>query len=123
MGSDPRLGSAGFRGDPRSWLRSLNVTRNIYAHHSRLWNRPSARKPHRPSASAVPNLAHIATDLHAQTRYYASAVMLKFLLGKINPSSCSLERADQPIPCESSHTLRLSYAGLRRRPCRPPVER
>ncbi|RWB20933.1 MAG: hypothetical protein EOS40_31520 [Mesorhizobium sp.] len=43
MGSDRRLGSAGFRGDPRSWLRSLNVTRNIYAHHSRLWNRPSAR--------------------------------------------------------------------------------
>ncbi|WP_430702181.1 hypothetical protein [Mesorhizobium captivum] len=31
------------------------MTRNIYAHHSRLWNRPSVTQPYRPSASAVPN--------------------------------------------------------------------
>ncbi|WP_165603103.1 Abi family protein [Devosia elaeis] len=36
-----------------SWLRSLNVIRNICAHHSRLWNKPLAITPKWPKGAAA----------------------------------------------------------------------
>ncbi|RWG08288.1 Abi family protein [Mesorhizobium sp.] len=96
-----------------SWLRSLNVTRNICAHHSRLWNRPSVTQPLWQLASTMPTLSHISADVHAQTRYYASAVMLKFLLGKINPSSKWHDRLkDLMSQFPASPHITLRHAGF-----------
>ena len=70
-----------------SWLRSLNVTRNICAHHSRLWNKPTAVQPKWPSAAQCPLLAHIANITHPQTRLYGTLCLCAFLLRSINPTS------------------------------------
>ncbi len=70
-----------------TWLRSLNVSRNICAHHSRLWNKASAVQPSWPNATQVPDLAHIAGNTHAQTRVYGTACMCAYLLRTINPTS------------------------------------
>jgi abortive infection bacteriophage resistance protein len=70
-----------------TWLRALNVTRNICAHHSRLWNKPIAVAPKWPSPSDCPDLGHIAHDTHARTRLYGIACICAYLLRTINPNS------------------------------------
>ena len=70
-----------------SWLRSLNVIRNICAHHSRLWNKPLAVTPRWPSAADAPKLQHVLTDRRYHTRFYAAAVMTRHLLCRINPAT------------------------------------
>lgn len=75
-----------------TWLRSLNVTRNICAHHSRFWNKASAVQPSWPSKAQNPKLAHIAENTHALTRVYGSLCMCAYLLSRINPNSRWRER-------------------------------
>ncbi len=75
-----------------SWLRNLNDVRNFCAHHSRLWNRNMAAQPSWVGAGDVPDLDHLVGQTHKQTRFYTSAVMLQFLLKRINPSSKWAER-------------------------------
>ncbi|WP_315729147.1 Abi family protein [Bradyrhizobium sp. SZCCHNS2015] len=75
-----------------TWLRALNVTRNICAHHSRLWNKPNAVPPRWPSPSDCPDLGHVATDTHAKTRLYGMACICAFLLRTINPNSTWVSR-------------------------------
>lgn len=75
-----------------TWLRTLNVARNICAHHSRLWNKPNAVQPKWPSVSDCPDLAHIATNTHALTRVYAIACICAHFLRTINPNSSWLQR-------------------------------
>ncbi|MGY4461520.1 Abi family protein [Bradyrhizobium sp. LB13.1] len=70
-----------------TWLHSLNVARNICAHHSRLWNKPNAIQPKWPSPTDCPDLGHIATNTHALTRLYAIACICAHLLRTINPNS------------------------------------
>lgn len=75
-----------------TWLRTLNVTRNICAHHSRLWNKPNAVPPSWPSPNDCPDLGHIANDNKAKTRLYGTACICAFLLKTINPNSTWVSR-------------------------------
>jgi abortive infection bacteriophage resistance protein len=70
-----------------SWLHAINVARNVCAHHSRLWNKPSVIQPKWPTPTDCPDLGHIATSTHAQTRIYGMACICAFLLRSINPNS------------------------------------
>ena len=70
-----------------TWLRCLNVVRNICAHHSRLWNRTLVNQPSIPTNNSLPDLQHVAADTHSLRRLYATLAILKFLLDRINPSS------------------------------------
>lgn len=71
----------------RGWVRSLNFVRNLCAHHSRLWNRPLVDQPALPRQSEIPLLDHLRQDRIAQTRLYAAAAILRYLLRGINPGT------------------------------------
>jgi abortive infection bacteriophage resistance protein len=70
-----------------SWCRNINNVRNICAHHSRLWNRSPADQISPPKSGEIVELDHLCSDTTAQTRVYATAAVLQFLLKTINPSS------------------------------------
>ncbi len=68
-----------------SWIRAINVARNICAHHSRFWNKPIPNQPRWPSA--VPDLSHIAGKTQALTRTYGTAALSRFLLRYTSPAT------------------------------------
>lgn len=70
-----------------TWVRAINVARNVCAHHGRLWNKPLAIQPRWPKAGAVPALAHLIGDTKAQTRVYGILAILRFMLKSINPTT------------------------------------
>lgn len=70
-----------------SWIRSVNLVRNICAHHGRLWNRPIVDQPKPPQLGEVQLLDHLSQDLHAQRRLYAVTAAIRYLLRRINPST------------------------------------
>jgi abortive infection bacteriophage resistance protein len=70
-----------------SWLRCINVARNMCAHHSRFWNKPNAVRPVWPTKADCPDLGHIESDTHAKARVYGLACMCAYLLRTINPNS------------------------------------
>ncbi|ARP98837.1 hypothetical protein CAK95_06910 [Pseudorhodoplanes sinuspersici] len=96
-----------------TWLRSLNVTRNICAHHSRLWNKASAVQPRWPSRTQCQILRHIEGDTHAQTRLYGTACICAYFLSSINPTSSWRERLkDLVSEFPSSKIVSLQSAGF-----------
>ncbi len=62
-----------------SWLHSISYTRNICAHHSRLWNRICGIKPLAAKAYKL--------DLTPNDRVYAQLVIMQVLLRKIAPDN------------------------------------
>ena len=83
--------AAGF-GLPRhdlltSWMRAINFARNVCAHHARLWNISPADQPKLSKPGEVDELEHLVTDKEAQTRIYAHAATIQYLLKRINPGS------------------------------------
>jgi abortive infection bacteriophage resistance protein len=96
-----------------SWLRSVNVARNICAHHSRFWNKPSVVQPKWPPAADCPDLGHVATDTHAQTRVYGMACVCAQLLKSINPKSQWVSRFKGVIASfPKSQIINLKSAGF-----------
>lgn len=69
-----------------SWLRAINHIRNICAHYSRLWNRSPADQPMPPRLGEDPMLDHLATNSFAQTKLYAVAAVMQYLLRTIDPA-------------------------------------
>lgn len=67
-----------------SWIRTLNVARNVCAHHSRLWNRPSPTQPKWPNTA---DLAHIKSNTKALTRTYGLAALTRFMLRCTSPTT------------------------------------
>jgi abortive infection bacteriophage resistance protein len=66
-----------------SWLKTLNVVRNICAHHSRLWNRMLGVKPLIPKKDARwQNPIAVSND-----RIFAVLTILSYLLNIIAPDS------------------------------------
>ena len=63
-----------------SWFRSLNLLRNMCAHHNRLWNAPMNVDQPMAARRLLPELGR--TDL-----FYARAVVLAELLEMIEPAS------------------------------------
>ncbi len=97
----------------RSWARNINHVRNICAHHNRLWNRSPADQISPPKPGEIAELEHLTCDLTAQSRIYATAAALQFLLKKINPTSSWGARLKSH--CESfspSIEVNLSQAGF-----------
>jgi abortive infection bacteriophage resistance protein len=71
-----------------SWVRAINGIRNACAHHSRVWNNPLVDVPKLPkSLKDDPLLHHVIGDRPAQTRSYAVAYSLQYLMRSVNPSS------------------------------------
>jgi len=96
-----------------TWLRFLNVTRNICAHHSRLWNKASAVQPKWPTRADCPHLGHIDGITHAQTRVYGSLCICAYLLRSINPTSNWRERLKRLIAeFPNSKIVSLQSAGF-----------
>ncbi len=69
----------------QSWLGSLNVIRNICAHHGRLWNRELGFKPFIPRRQKYPQW-HAPVEI-ANHRIFAIMTILKFMLRKVAPTS------------------------------------
>lgn len=80
-----------------SWLRSLNFVRNVCAHHGRLWNNPLSDQPKFPKADPSGRLTQIIGDPKMQTRYYAAASLIRFLLNKISPGTQWTEKFKEHI--------------------------
>jgi abortive infection bacteriophage resistance protein len=80
------FGIASFR-VMKSWLRCINVARNMCAHHSRFWNKPNAVRPAWPRTTDCPDLGHIEHDMNAKARVYGLACICAYLLRSINPNS------------------------------------
>jgi len=59
-----------------SWLRTLNVLRNICAHHGRLFNRVHALIPKLPRPGRYPDLDHAGS----YTRTFGQLTLIQFLL-------------------------------------------
>jgi abortive infection bacteriophage resistance protein len=88
-----------------SWLRYINVARNICAHHSRFWNKPNAARPSWPRAADCPDLGHIANDVDAKARVYGLACICAYLLRQINPNSSWSKRFKTVIATFPASTI------------------
>jgi abortive infection bacteriophage resistance protein len=80
-----------------TWVRSISHIRNICAHHSRLWNRSPTDQPKPPMAGEIPLLDHLAADHYGQTRLYAPAAVIQYLLRTINPTTSWGDRLRQHL--------------------------
>ena len=69
----------------KSWIRCLNVTRNLCAHHSRIWNKPLVITPAPCKQGEFPEFEALLPQ--NRSRYYGTALIMQFLLNKVNPSS------------------------------------
>lgn len=68
-----------------SWLQTINVIRNICAHHSRLWNRELGVKPLIPRKQKYPQW-HVPVEI-SQHRIFGIMTILRYLLKIIAPQS------------------------------------
>lgn len=62
-----------------SWLKSLNIVRNVCAHHGRLFNRVFVLAPKLPAPGVFPDLDHAASF----TRAFGQLTMIQFLLARL----------------------------------------
>ncbi len=60
-----------------SWLKSLNIVRNVAAHHSRLWNRSIGLKPKLSQRRDDPDLGHAVNSVD---RVYGVIAVTVYLL-------------------------------------------
>lgn len=65
----------------RSWLKALNIVRNICAHHGRLFNRVHAISPKLPAQSTHTDLDCINTDWK---RTFGQLTLVQLLLDRLN---------------------------------------
>lgn len=70
-----------------SWLKTLNVIRNIVAHHGRLWNRDLGVKPIIPKAECWHDPVEIAPK-----KVFAVLTILNYLLNEVAPKTQWKER-------------------------------
>jgi abortive infection bacteriophage resistance protein len=71
-----------------SWFASLNYTRNVSAHHARLYNRKLQAAPARPKIGMVPSLDHLTSDeMPKAFGVYNVLAVMAYLLSTIDPGS------------------------------------
>jgi abortive infection bacteriophage resistance protein len=96
-----------------SLVRNINNIRNICAHHSRLWNRSPADRLSPTKRGEIPLLDHLAMDKNGQSRVYATAAFIQFLLKTINPgTSWSQRLKDHMKTLPSRNGIDSSQAGF-----------
>ncbi|HEX3962472.1 MAG TPA: Abi family protein [Trebonia sp.] len=82
---DAIAGMCGLRAPQlSSWLKALNIVRNVCAHHGRLYNRVHTFSPKLPPAVAHPDL-HAATTVW--TRTFGQLTLIQFLLDRLEVGS------------------------------------
>ena len=86
-----------------SWFRSINLVRNISAHHGRLWNAPM--HVDQPLAAKKVRSLMIPTD-----KLYARLVVLAALLAMVDPASDWKQRLARLFRRHSS--VRLDQMGM-----------
>ncbi len=71
----------GLRGPQlTSWMKSLNLTRNVCAHHGRLFNRVHTLQPKLPRVGAHPDLDTATTEWN---RTFAQLTLIQFMLDRL----------------------------------------
>lgn len=68
----------------RSWLKSINMVRNICSHHERVWNRAITLSP---AQLGHPFFTGTSTLPETWNRSYGTALMLRFLDDYVDPAS------------------------------------
>lgn len=97
----------------KSWARSLAFTRNVCAHHSRLWNKPLVNQPALAGNAVPADLRHIQHTLGAGKRLYSIASVARYMLRVANPRTSWKERFVNHIETfPETPRLRLSTAGF-----------
>jgi len=70
-----------------SWIRTLADTRNICAHHSRLWNRGLTSQPKPPQLGEILVLDHLHSNSFFYERLYGAISIARYMQSIINPKS------------------------------------
>lgn len=79
-----------------SWLKSLNIVRNICAHHGRLFNRVHALSPKLPTIGRQPDLDSVSTDW---SRTFGQLTLIQFLHDRLDGGRTTLlPRSGQVFP-------------------------
>lgn len=97
----------------KSWARSLSFTRNVCAHHSRLWNKPLVNQPALAGPHIPEDLKHIQELDDAGTRLYSIASVAQAMLRVANPRTSWKTRFVTHIETfPNTPRLSLSAAGF-----------
>lgn len=75
-----------------SWMHSLNIVRNICAHHSRLWNRDLGIKPSLPNVGIYTDLDHVPRKHGTNQvvgRLYTALSIMNVMISSINSNRSS----------------------------------
>lgn len=70
-----------------SWLHTINVVRNICAHHGRLWNRVIATKPMYPKSHEAFLLRQMVENGVPPNRIFSAICIIQYLMRQISPNS------------------------------------
>ena len=93
-----------------SWLHALNFTRNLCAHHSRMWNRDMNIVPEKLEFSR--NFKWISNpDTAKRNKVYYSVCMIYYLLQTINPRTSFKKRLVDLLE-KYSHVINLNSMGF-----------
>ena len=96
-----------------SWAHSLAYTRNVCAHHSRLWNKPLVNQPALSGRKTPSDMIHVRSAPGAHTRFYAIACVARYMLRDANPRTSWHERFKKHIDTfPTSPRLSLASAGF-----------
>lgn len=96
-----------------SWAHSLSFTRNVCAHHSRLWNKPLINQPALGGSETPPDLIHTRGAPGGTKRFYTIACVMQFMLRAANPRTSWRDRFISHIDTfPESPRLDLSAAGF-----------
>jgi abortive infection bacteriophage resistance protein len=107
-----------------SWLQTINVLRNIAAHHSRLWNRRLVIQPQIPEYNTIGVFDHLSAERGptgavtyssearnaAGTTIYSSLVIMAYLAARLDPNCEWTRKAVQlfdAFPQVPGHSLRM----------------
>jgi abortive infection bacteriophage resistance protein len=97
----------------KSWARSLAFTRNVCAHHSRLWNKPLVNQPALIGSDVPHPLQHIQELPQAGKRLYSIASVACLMLQYANPRTAWRERFVSHVETfPISPRLNLASAGF-----------
>jgi abortive infection bacteriophage resistance protein len=97
----------------KSWARSMAFTRNVCAHHSRLWNKPLVNQPALSGKSIPQELQHLQAHPSSVQRLYSIACIARFMLKFANPRTSWKDRFVAHINTfPATDQIKLSAAGF-----------
>lgn len=73
--------------DVVSWTRSMNLVRNISAHHDRLWNRELVDVPTKPKGPEAEWFSDVLDNQRYWSRSYTAILVIAYFSRQIDPST------------------------------------